>query len=313
MATAAQWVEGARLRTLPLAVAPVLIGTGAAIAEVGGLTDQFIGSVDGSVAPGNSLSVAAWVLHFVLALIVALALQIGTNFANDYSDGVRGTDDVRVGPQRLTASGVAAPSSVKRAAFASFGVAGIAGITLVLVSQSWWFVPVGVLCVLAAWYYTGGKHPYGYLGLGEVFVFIFFGLVATLGTTYTQIHSLSPSAWGGAVGIGLISCSLLMANNLRDIPTDREAGKITLAVRLGESRARVAYMAGMLLPFLLLLIPILTGHPAAVLALLALVIAIGPVRTVMSDATGQQLIPVLKQTGIVALTYGSLLALGLAL
>ncbi|GAB3558093.1 1,4-dihydroxy-2-naphthoate polyprenyltransferase [Spelaeicoccus albus] len=311
MATAAQWVSGARLRTLPLAIAPVIIGTGAALGLTGGLSEQFIGAVD---APGHTeIGAGQWTLRFVLALGVALLLQIGTNFANDYSDGVRGTDEERVGPLRLTASGAAAPHAVKRAAFGAFAAAAVLGLVLVVLSQAWWFLLIGAICLPAAWLYTGGKHPYGYIGLGEVFVFVFFGLVATLGTTYTQVHSLSACAWGGAVGIGLISCGLLMANNLRDIPTDREAGKTTLAVRIGDVRARHSYAVMLTLPFLLLLVPIAFGHWGAALALLALTTAVTPVRTVLSGATGAALVPVLKQTGIVALTYGALLALGLSL
>lgn len=311
MATAAQWIAGARLRTLPLAIAPVIIGTGAALGVVGGLSEQFIGAAN---APGDSeIGAGQWALRVFLALGVALMLQIGTNFANDYSDGVRGTDENRVGPARLTATGAAAPSAVKRAAFGSFAAAAVLGVILVIVSQTWWFLLIGALCIPAAWLYTGGKHPYGYVGLGEVFVFVFFGLVATLGTTYTQVHALSACAWGGAVGIGLISCGLLMVNNLRDIPTDTETGKSTLAVRMGDGRARYAYAVMITLPFLLLLVPIGYGHWGAALALLALTTAVTPVRIVLSGATGSDLVPVLKQTGIIALTYGALLALGLSL
>lgn len=311
MATASQWISGARLRTLPLAIAPVIIGTGAALGVVGGLSEQFIGGANG---PGNpEIGAGQWVLRVLLALGVALLLQIGTNFANDYSDGVRGTDENRVGPTRLTATGAAAPSAVKRAAFGSFAAAAVLGLILVIVSQTWWFLLIGALCIPAAWLYTGGKHPYGYLGLGELFVFIFFGLVATLGTTYTQVHALSPCAWGGAIGIGLISCGLLMVNNLRDIPTDTDSGKSTLAVRMGDTRARYAYAIMITLPFLLLLVPIGYGHWGAALALLALTTAVTPVHTVLSGATGSNLVPVIKQTGVIALVYGALLALGLAL
>lgn len=311
MATASQWISGARLRTLPLAIAPVIIGTGAALGVVGGLSEQFIGGANGPGSP--EIGAGEWVLRVLLALGVALLLQIGTNFANDYSDGVRGTDEKRVGPARLTATGAAAPSAVKRAAFGSFAAAAVLGLILVIVSQTWWFLLIGALCIPAAWLYTGGKHPYGYLGLGELFVFIFFGLVATLGTTYTQVHALSPCAWGGAIGIGLISCGLLMVNNLRDIPTDTDSGKSTLAVRMGDTRARYAYAIMITLPFLLLLVPIGYGHWGAALALLALTTAVTPVHTVLSGATGSNLVPVIKQTGVIALVYGALLALGLAL
>ncbi|MCK1803105.1 1,4-dihydroxy-2-naphthoate polyprenyltransferase [Nocardia zapadnayensis] len=311
MATIAQWAEGARLRTLPLAIAPVLIGTGAAFGAIGGFSSLIIGSVDPADRP--ELGIGTLLFRALLAVIVSLGLQIGSNFANDYSDGIRGTDDVRVGPQRLTASGAVPPGAVKRAAFISFGVAALAGIVLVLVSQSWWFVPVGILAVLAAWFYTGGGHPYGYYALGEVFVFIFFGLVATLGTTYVMIQQLPPAAWAGAVAIGLFSCAVLMVNNLRDIPTDSEAGKTTLAVLLGDQRARAAYTLLVAVPYLLLLVPILSGHPAAVLAALSLVLAIGPLQTVLSGSQGTALIPPIKNTGLTALTYSALLALGLAL
>mgnify|MGYP005984172643 CR=1 FL=1 len=311
MATFSQWIEGARLRTLPLAVAPVLVGTGTALGQIGGLREIVIGDVGKS----QILQVPAWQLIItpLLALLVSLALQIGSNFANDYSDGVRGTDDERVGPLRLTGSGLVSPPRVKRAAFLSFGVAGVAGVAMTLLTQSWWLIPVGVLAVLAAWYYTGGKHPYGYIALGELFVFIFFGLVAVLGTTYAMVHQLSPTAWAGAVGQGLFACAVLMVNNLRDIDTDPLTGKTTLASLLGDIRARIAYAVLVIAPFILLLVPILTGHPAALLAVLAVVLTIPPLRIVLGKSTGTALIPPIKQTGIAALLWAALLALGLAL
>src|SRR4029453_5304514 len=206
VATTAQWIQGARLRTLPAAIAPVLIGTAAAY-ELHAFRP----------------------LNAVLAALVALLLQVGVNYANDYSDGIRGTDEDRVGPLRLVGSGVAEPEHVKRAAFGAFGLAMLFGLALVMITQSWWLILVGLGCVLAAWGYTGGKNPYGYLGLGDVFVFVFFGLVATLGTTYTQAGRVSLGAVCGASGTGLIACALLMANNVRDIPPDTAAGKRTLA------------------------------------------------------------------------------------
>ena len=206
------WVAGARPRTLPAAVVPVAIGAGAAV---------------------GAGSVAWW--RVALAMVVSLALQVGVNYANDYSDGVRGTDDVRVGPVRLVASGLAAPSAVKRAAFLSFGVAAAAGLVLAA-STSWWLIAVGVAAIAAAWGYTGGPRPYGYAGLGELFVFVFFGLVATVGTTYVAIEKITgPSIVMGAAA-GSLSCALLVVNNLRDIPTDTAVGKRTLAVRLGDGR-----------------------------------------------------------------------------
>ncbi|WP_253908553.1 1,4-dihydroxy-2-naphthoate polyprenyltransferase, partial [Arthrobacter sp. H41] len=198
MATAAQWLEGARPRTLPMAVAPVIIGSAAAYG-LGGF--RFFNAV--------------------LAAAVAVLLQVGVNYANDYSDGIRGTDDNRVGPLRLTGSGAAAPRQVKFAAFGCFAAAMAAGLLLIILSQAWFLLLVGIGCVAAAWGYTGGRNPYGYRGLGDLFVFVFFGLVATLGTTYTQAGQLSAPAWIGAVGTGLIAMALLMANNVRDIPTDR--------------------------------------------------------------------------------------------
>lgn len=289
MATPSEWIAGARPRTLPAAAAPVLVGTGAAA------------QVD-SAHLGRAL----------LALGVALALQVGVNYANDYSDGVRGTDAERVGPLRLTASGIARPRTVQLAAFAAFGVAGLLGLGLVALTGQWWLLAVGVVCVLAAWYYTGGKRPYGYAGLGEVGVFVFFGLVAVAGTTYTQVGRVTWPAWVGAVAIGLIACALLMVNNLRDVPTDSLVGKRTLAVRIGERRARRAYAVMVVLPILLglvcafanpwALIVILLSLPAGVLAF-----------TVLVGARGIALVPVLAGTGMYELGFGVLLGLGLAI
>ncbi|ACZ29489.1 1,4-dihydroxy-2-naphthoateoctaprenyltransferase [Xylanimonas cellulosilytica DSM 15894] len=289
MATPAEWVAGARPRTLPAAAAPVLIGSGAA-------------ALAGSFLVGRAL----------LALGVALALQVGVNYANDYSDGIRGTDLDRVGPLRLTASGIARPGQVKTAAFAAFGVAGVLGLLLTWLSGHWWLLAVGAVCILAGWYYTGGKKPYGYAGLGEVGVFVFFGLVATLGTTFTQAGRITGPSVLGAVGVGLIACALLMVNNVRDIPTDVVAGKRTLAVRLGDARARRAYVTMVGLPLLLgalcafwspwALLVLLLGLPAVLLSL-----------PVLAGARGRLLVPVLAGTGMYELAYGVLLAVGLAL
>ncbi|MDI3331231.1 MAG: 1,4-dihydroxy-2-naphthoate polyprenyltransferase [Micrococcus sp.] len=289
MATAAQWIEGARLRTLPMAIAPVMIGSAAA-AALGGF---HLGRA-------------------VLALIVALALQVGVNYANDYSDGIRGTDDVRVGPLRLTGSGAAPAATVKAAAFACFGVACIAGLALIAWAGTWWMIAVGVLAVAAAWYYTGGKKPYGYLGLGEVFVFIFFGLVAVLGTTYTQALALSGPAWAGAVGCGLLSTALLMANNVRDIPTDRQTGKMTLAVRLGDTAARWSYVV-MVAAAVVASLLFTGGHPWLWLVLLAGAVAVRPSLTMLKATERRELIPVLKLTGILGLAYAVLFSAGLLL
>lgn len=309
MATLGQWVEGARLRTLPLAFAPVLAGAGAALGALGGLSRLVIGSPTGTTAPNF------WYLALcaLLALAVALALQIGSNYANDYSDGIRGTDDVRVGPTRLTASGAVPPVAVKRAAFVSFGVAALAGVTLTLVAQAWWFIPIGVLAVLAAWFYTGGSHPYGYYALGEVFVFVFFGLVATVGTSFAMVGTLTVAMWVAAVGVGLFACAVLMVNNIRDIPTDAQVGKRTLAVVLGDPAARTVYAVLVTVPYALLLIPIFSGYVAAALAVISATFIASPLRRVLTGKTGPDLIDCIKSTGLTALVYGALLGLGLAL
>ncbi|MGO4491168.1 1,4-dihydroxy-2-naphthoate polyprenyltransferase [Arthrobacter sp. 2YAF22_2] len=289
MATAAQWIQGARLRTLPAAIAPVLIGSGAAYAM-----DAF--------RPVNAL----------LAAMVALLLQLGVNYANDYSDGIRGTDEDRVGPLRLVGSGVAKPEHVKRAAFAAFGLAMLFGLALVIITQAWWLILVGVGCVFAAWGYTGGKNPYGYLGLGDLFVFVFFGLVATLGTTFTQAGRLSPEAIIGAIGTGLIACALLMANNVRDIPTDRVAGKKTLAVRLGDKHARESYVL-MLAVAILLVIVLAPARPWMLIVLLLIPASLMPSWLMIAGRRRKSLIPVLKQTGLINLGYAVLFSLGLVL
>ncbi|MEJ5944298.1 1,4-dihydroxy-2-naphthoate polyprenyltransferase [Pseudokineococcus basanitobsidens] len=291
MASAGQWVQGARPRTLPAAVSPVLAGTGAAAA-----------------LDGSHLGRA------VLALVVALALQVAVNYANDYSDGVRGTDADRVGPLRLVGSGAADPPAVRRAAFAAFAVAGVAGLALVAVSGAWWLVLVGAASIAAAWTYTGGRRPYGYLGLGEVFVFVFFGLVAVLGTTYVQAGRADLVTVLAAVGVGLHACAILVANNLRDVPTDARAGKRTLAVRLGAERTRRLFVVLVLAPPLLsaLAAPLLASA-WPLLALLALPLALPLARTVAGRAAGRALVPVLAGTGRLELVHAALLALGLAL
>jgi 1,4-dihydroxy-2-naphthoate polyprenyltransferase len=287
MATVSQWVEGARPRTLPAAVAPVLVGTGAAYA---------LGKADIAFA--------------LLALLVSLALQVGVNYANDYSDGIRGTDQERVGPVRLVGQGLAKADNVKLAAMLSFFSAAVLGLALVTLSNAFGMLLVGAASIAAAWYYTGGKRPYGYSGLGEVFVFVFFGLVATLGTTYTQALSVSPAAIAGAVGVGAIASAILVANNLRDIPTDQEHGKRTLAVRLGGTRTRRLY-AALLTVALACVVVVGIIHPTALVALLSFVLAYPLVRRVLRGATGTDLVPVLSGTGRFELVYAALLALGL--
>ncbi|PJI95011.1 1,4-dihydroxy-2-naphthoate polyprenyltransferase [Luteimicrobium subarcticum] len=294
MATTAQWVEGARPRTLPAAATPVIVGSGAA-----------------AQADGFALWPA------LLALGVALALQVGVNYANDYSDGVRGTDSDRVGPLRLTAQHLTLARNVRNAAFAAFGVAGVLGFVLVAVSGTWWLLAVGVLCVAAAWYYTGGKRPYGYAGFGDVGVFVFFGLVAVLGTTYTQLAYRGDAriTWPsllGAVAVGLLACAILMINNVRDIPTDLPAGKMTLAVRLGDYRARRVYVAELWLP-LALGVACAFWAPWTLLVLVLLLPAALLSIPVVVGAYGRALVPVLAATGFYELAFGVLLGLGLAL
>ncbi|WP_404372445.1 1,4-dihydroxy-2-naphthoate polyprenyltransferase [Kytococcus sedentarius] len=294
MATLAQWIDGARPRTLPAAVAPVAVGTGAAFAlrEEAGHGD------------------AGHLGFALLALVVALALQVGVNYANDYSDGIRGTDEERVGPVRLVGQRLAAPGTVKRAAFTCFGVAGVAGVLLCLLSGTWWLLLAGVAAVWAAWNYTGGKNPYGYRGLGEVAVFVFFGLVAVLGTQFTQAGAIDLAGLAGAVGIGAVAAALNLTNNLRDIDGDAASGKVTLAVRLGAPRTRRLYAGLIALAFVMVLASGLV-HTPAVLGLLALPLAVAPVRSVLERARGRALIGVLGQTGRLQLALGLLWGLGL--
>jgi 1,4-dihydroxy-2-naphthoate polyprenyltransferase len=289
MATAAQWIEGARPRTLPAAVSPVLAGTG----------------------------IAAWGHQEVwwkaaLALLVALLLQVGVNYANDYSDGIRGTDDARVGPLRLVGSGIATPGVVKRAAFLCFGLAAVVGLVLAA-TTAWWLVAVGALSILAAWFYTGGTKPYGYLGLGEVMVFVFFGLVAVLGTQFVQAEELTWAGGYAAIGVGALACAILVANNLRDIPTDTESGKRTLAVKLGDDRTRQLY--GLLASVALVALVAVGATTAwwALLGVVGFVPLLRAVHTVTDGAVGRDLIPVLQLTGVAELLYAAGVFAGLLL
>jgi 1,4-dihydroxy-2-naphthoate octaprenyltransferase len=288
VADAREWLAGTRPRTLPAAVVPVLIGSGVAAGY-----DRF-----------------SW-WRALLALLVALALQVGVNYANDYSDGVRGSDEVRVGPVRLVAAGLAPPKQVLAAAFACFAVAGIAGLALAAVT-SWWLVAVGAACIAAAWFYTGGPKPYGYHGLGEVFVFAFFGVVAVAGTAYVQMGRFSWLGLAASVPAGLLACALLIVNNLRDIKTDTEAGKRTMAVRLGDERSRIAYVCALLLPFACAA-AIAAWRPFTLLTLLTLPLARIPVRSVRAGASGPALIRALGQTGRLQLAFGIAFAVGLAI
>jgi 1,4-dihydroxy-2-naphthoate octaprenyltransferase len=241
-----------------------------------------------------------------------VALQVGVNYSNDYSDGIRGTDEVRVGPVRLVGQGLAPAPQVKLAAFASFFVAMLAGLGLVLLTQEWWLLLVGVACVAAAWLYTGGKHPYGYLGLGEIFVFIFFGLVPVIGTFYVQALTVTSSSIIAGCGVGFLSCAILVTNNLRDIPGDTESGKRTLAVRLGARRTRRLYLALVLAAAACVIALAFTYASGALIALASFALAVTPLRTVMSGAGGRDLIPALKGTGVLLLVYGIVLAFALA-
>jgi 1,4-dihydroxy-2-naphthoate octaprenyltransferase len=288
MATARNWLAGARPRTLPAAIVPVAVGTGVAIGY-----GRF----------------SAW--RAALALLVALALQIGVNYANDYSDGIRGTDEVRVGPVRLVASKLARPKQVLAAALGSFAIAGAAGLVLAAVT-SWWLLLVGLAAVAAAWFYTGGSRPYGYRALGEVSVFVFFGLVAVAGTAYVQMRSLAWLPLAAAIPIGLLACALLVINNLRDIPTDSETGKRTLAVLLGDRHTRALYVGCIVLPFCVA-VALAPAKPWSLLALAAVPFALPPVRGVIGGSTGRGLIVALGQTGRLQLAFGVLLTLGLAI
>jgi 1,4-dihydroxy-2-naphthoate octaprenyltransferase len=290
MATPQEWWQGARPRTLPAAVAPVAAGTGVA---------AYYSSFDAMLA--------------LLALVVALAFQVAVNFANDYSDGVRGTDDERVGPMRLTATGVAAPEAVKRAAGVSFGVGAFAGLAIVALTAQWWLLAVGAACIAAAWYYTGGRTPYGYRGLGEVSVFVFFGLVATMGTAYIQAEQWTWLALVVACGVGALAVALLVVNNLRDIPTDAAVGKQTLAVRLGDRGTRVLYVALIGVALAVVVVVSVGWTPAALIALVAFIPVAPPIGAVVSGASGRDLVSVLAATGQIQLIYGLILGIGLAL
>jgi 1,4-dihydroxy-2-naphthoate octaprenyltransferase len=287
VASVTQWVQGARPRTLPNSIAPVLAGWGAAAA----------------------LGASHWA-RALLALLVALALQIGVNYANDYSDGIRGTDTVRVGPMRLVGSGIAAPGAVRTAALISFAVAGVAGLVLVTLARQWWLLVLGAACVAAAWCYTGGPRPYGYAGLGELAVFVFFGLVAVLGTQYVISGRISLTGSLAAVAVGATSSAVLVANNLRDIPTDALAAKRTLAVRLGDQRTRALYTVLVAVPFAVTLV-LAAGRWAALAGLLALIFVVPALRRVRGGATGMDLIPVLRDTGLAMLVWA--MATGAAL
>lgn len=288
-ATFSDWLEGARPHTWANAVSPVVVGLGAAAAS-------------GDVS---------WI-RAMLALVVAWALIVGVNFANDYSDGIRGTDDSRSGPLRLTGSGLVAPGVVKRAAFGCLGVAAVAGLILSLMS-AWWLVLVGAACILGAWFYTGGRNPYGYRGLGEIAVFVFFGLVAVLGTQFTQIGVVTWTGLVAAVAIGSMSASVNLANNIRDIPTDAATGKITLAVRLGDRASRRLWLVLACAPLAASIILAFLATPWALLGLVAAPLLAMAAPPVVTGLGGPALIPVLGLTGRAMLTWAVVTALAIGL
>ena len=282
------WVGGARLRTLPLAVAPVAAGAGLAQSAQG----------------------FDWTLT-LLALAVALLLQIGVNYANDYSDGVRGTDAFRVGPARLTGSGLVNPKRVLATALVFFALAAACGLTAVVLSGRWWFLAIGVVAILAAWFYTGGKRPYGYAGLGEIAVFVFFGLVATAGTVWLQTDLDFQEPWIAGAGVGLFAVAVLILNNTRDIATDRLAGKLTLSARIGDRASRVLYIVCVLLPFAVPGIYFMV-YPGMVLVWFVLLLVIPAVVITVWAKTARELILALAITSLAALAYGVLLGIAFA-
>ena len=283
------WVTGARVRTLPLAIAPVYLGSAVAFT-----LDRF----DPLLA--------------LLALVVSLFLQIGLNFSNDYSDGIRGTDDDRVGPKRITAAGLARPDAVKRAAFITFGIAVAAGLAIVVVTSQWWLLGIGALAVLAAWFYTGGKSPYGYAGLGEVAVFVFFGLVATVGTNFIQTLLIDPLAVLVGMAFGFYATAVLLVNNIRDIDTDAKVGKKTLAVRLGRKASKTLFMLLIWLPVGLNFL-ILLAYPAAILGMLNLLLVLPVTLIIMESRNPGELITALKLTSFAGLGFAVLVGTGIAL
>lgn len=280
------WITGARIRTLPLALAPIFLGSSTAAT-----LDRF------------DLTLS------VLALLVALLLQIAVNYANDYSDGIRGTDSDRVGPQRITAGGLARPAAVKRAAFLSFGLAALAGGSIVLITQQWWLFAIGLLAIIAAWFYTGGKQPYGYHGLGEVAVFIFFGLVATIGTNYIQTQIFDSLAVLLGCSFGLYASAVLLVNNIRDLETDRAAGKRTLAVLLGQRASRRLFLLIIWLP-VLVNVSLIFIYPATVIGLLNLLLLLPITLIVRQSTSAKDLITALKLTSFAGLGFATLVSLG---
>ena len=285
--TIKNWITGARVRTLPLAVAPIALGSASA-----DLVDRF-----------DPLLAA-------LALLVALLLQIGVNYANDYSDGIRGTDANRVGPLRLTGSGLVRPQAVKFAAAITFGLAALAGLTIVLLTGQWWLVAVGAVSIVAAWYYTGGKSPYGYAGLGEMAVFIFFGLIATVGTAYIQILAIDPMAVLLGINFGFYATAVLLVNNIRDVETDRESGKNTLSVHIGVRASKWLFGALLVLPVVFNIL-LASLYPATIIGLANLILVFPAFMAGVKGKTAKDYISALKLTSFAGLGFGLLVGLGL--
>ncbi len=287
------WINGARPRTLPAAIAPVLVGAACARANVSSATS----SVD-------------W-LNILYAMIVSLSLQIAVNYANDYSDGVRGTDRQRVGPMRLVGSGSKSAKAVKLAAFKAFGVAALFGFVLAA-TTSWWLLLVGVACFAAGWFYTGGSKPYGYSGFGELFVFIFFGVVATTGTTFVAIEAILSVSLIASIAVGCLACALLVINNLRDIPGDTESGKKTLAVRIGDLRTR-QFFYFLLFAAAVAIVILSLNRLSSLLGLFGLISALPAIRKIQRGASGKDLIPVLGITGRTQMLTAILLSIGIVI
>ncbi|MCS5717911.1 1,4-dihydroxy-2-naphthoate polyprenyltransferase [Herbiconiux sp. CPCC 205763] len=284
---AGAWIAGARLRTLPLAIAPVALGTGAAMVDTVDISKLLV----------------------ALCLLVAVFLQIGVNYANDYSDGVRGTDDFRVGPPRLTGSGLVPAKRVLAAAIVFFGLAAIAGVVITVITGQYWLLAVGAAAIAAGWFYTGGKHPYGYYGLGEVFVFVFFGLVATAGTTFILAGDVNDESWLAGIAAGAIACAVLMANNIRDIEQDKLVKKRTLAVLIGRTASRVVYVVWIAIAYAILWFFTLL-YPKAPLVFFTLLLT-GPAIIIMLTAKKpREFVTVLQLTSLFGLLYG--IGLGLA-
>lgn len=291
MTTRQEWIQGARPLTLPAAIAPVVVGSAIAYFE-------------GSARP----------LIAIFALVVALAFQIGVNYSNDYSDGIKGTDADRIGPVRLVGQGLAPADAVKRAAFISFGVGAIAGLLIVAISGLWILIPVGIACIVAAWYYTGGKNPYGYLGFGELFVFVFFGLVAVIGTSFAQTGVFSELQLLGGVACGSLSVAILVTNNLRDRAKDMVAGKKTLAVRIGDKKTREVYRTAILVAFAMpVVMTVLENGPKfAYISLATMLTARRPLMAVQGGASGADLIPVLVDTSKLLILFALSLSVGIS-